>query len=466
METTSTVSSVQMLLGLGLGIAVLIYLSLKTKIHTFIALIIASIITGLIGGLGVNAVMKSITNGFGNTLASTGIIIGLGVMMGVILEKSGAAEQLAFTVIKAIGKNKEEWALGLTGYIVSIPVFSDSALVILTPIAKALSKLSGKSVVGLGLALATGLQLTHVFVPPTPGPLTVAGILGIDVGVMIIVGIVFTLPVYIVSMLYCKWLGKKIYQIPSNNPNEEYDRKAFKQEYLKTIENIEELHNQRQLPSVGKSFAPIVVPLLLILIQTVTKFSGLKEGILAEIIGFFGHPITALIIGTLLSIYGLGGKMTKKEVHNAMNKAIQSTGMIMLITGAGGSLGVVVRDSGVGEALGELVLQIGVPGLLIPFVIAALMRIALGSATVALTTAATLTAPLLSQLGINPVLVAMSTCAGGVAFSYFNDSGFWVFNGLYGLENIKDQFWAKTMISFIGSGAALALVLIVGMFWK
>jgi len=459
-----TVSSSQMLLGLGLGIVVLIFLSLKTKIHTFIALIIASIITGLVGGLPITAVMKSITDGFGNTLRSTGIIIGLGVMMGIILEKTGAAEQLAFTIIKKIGKNKEEWALGLTGYIVSIPVFADSALVILTPIAKALSKLTKKSVVGLGLALAFGLQLTHVFVPPTPGPLTVAGILGVDVGVMILYGILFTLPVYVIGMFYCKWLGKKIYQVPSDDPNKEFDRIAFKEEYIRTIENIEHLHKEKNLPSVGMSFAPIVVPLILILIQTISKFMGLKEGLAFEIISFIGNPIVALIIGTLISVYGLGSKMTKKEVHDAMAKAVESTGMIMLITGAGGSLGKVVSDSGVGDALGELVLKIGIPGLLIPFVIAALMRIALGSATVALTTAATLTAPLLAKLGINPVLVAMSTCAGGVAFSYFNDSGFWVFNGLYGLEDIKDQFWAKTMISFVGSGSALALVLIAGIF--
>ena len=459
-----TVSSSQMLLGLVLGIVVLIFLSLKTKIHTFIALIIASIITGLVGGLPVAAVMKSITDGFGNTLKSTGIIIGLGVMMGIILEETGAAEQLAFTIIKKIGKNKEEWALGLTGYIVSIPVFADSALVILTPIAKALSKLTKKSVVGLGLALAFGLQLTHVFVPPTPGPLTVAGILGVDVGVMILYGILFTLPVYVIGMFYCKWLGKKIYQVPSDDSNKEFDRMAFKEEYIRTIENIEHLHKEKNLPSVGMSFAPIVVPLILILIQTISKFMGLKEGLAFEIISFIGNPIVALIIGTLISVYGLGSKMTKKEVHDAMAKAVESTGMIMLITGAGGSLGKVVSDSGVGDALGELVLKIGIPGLLIPFVIAALMRIALGSATVALTTAATLTAPLLAKLGINPVLVAMSTCAGGVAFSYFNDSGFWVFNGLYGLEDIKDQFWAKTMISFVGSGSALALVLIAGIF--
>lgn len=462
------VSSTQMLVGLAIGIGILIALSLKTKIHTFIALIIATIVTGLIGGMKVAVVMKSITTGFGNTLGSTGIIIGLGVMMGIILEKSGAAEQMAFTVIKLIGKNKEEWALGLTGYIVSIPVFSDSALVILTPIAKALSKLSGKSVVGLGLALATGLQLTHVFVPPTPGPLTVAGILGIDVGVMIMAGILCTIPVYIASMLYCKWLGTKIYQIPSDDPacgESEFTRMDFKKEYLKSIENIEELHKAKNLPSVALSFAPVVVPLILIFINTITKFIGLKGSYMSAV-ELFGSPITALIIGTLISIYGLGAKMTKKEVHEAMNEAIQSTGMIMLITGAGGALGFVVRESGIGNALGNAVIYIGIPGLLIPFIIAALMRIALGSATVALTTAATLTAPLLSQLGISPVLAAMSTCAGGVAFSYFNDSGFWVFNGLYGLEDIKDQFWAKTMISFVGSGAALAVILIASIFIK
>ncbi|MCF2699252.1 MAG: GntP family permease [Fusobacterium mortiferum] len=456
------VSSTQMLFGLFLGIAILIFLSMKTKVHTFIALIIATMVTGLIGGMSVPVIMSGITKGFGNTLSSTGIIIGLGVMMGIILEKSGAAEQMAFTIIKIIGKNKEEWALGLTGYVVSIPVFSDSALVILTPIAKALSKLSGKSVVGLGLALATGLQLTHVFVPPTPGPLTVAGILGVDVGVMIMAGIVFTIPVYLVSMLYCKWLGKKIYQVPSDVEGE-YIRMDFKQEYLKSIENIEEIYKSKKLPSAFLSFAPVVCPLILIFINTIIGFVGIK-GTAASIAGFIGHPIVALIIGTLLSVYGLGKRMSRKEVNDAMSEAIESTGMIMLITGAGGSLGFIVRDSGIGNALGELVLNAGIPGLLIPFIIAALMRIALGSATVALTTAATLTAPLLTQLGINPVLAAMSTCAGGVAFSYFNDSGFWVFNGLYGLSDIKDQFWAKTMISFVGAGGALLMVLLASLF--
>ena len=322
--------STRMLLGLALGIIVMILLVMKTKVHSFMALLIAAMITGIIGGMPISDVtladgttqtglITAIQDGFGSTLKSTGIIIGLGVMMGIILEKSGAAEQMAFTVIKLIGKNKEEWALGLTGYIVSIPVFSDSALVILTPIAKALSKLSGKSVVGLGLALATGLQLTHVFVPPTPGPLTVAGILGIDVGVMIMAGILCTIPVYVASMLYCKWLGTKIYQVPSDDPacgESEFTIMDFKKEYLKSIENIEELHKAKNLQSVGLSFAPVIVPLILIFINTITKFIGLKGSYMTAV-ELFGSPITALIIGTLISIYGLGAKMTKKEVHDA-----------------------------------------------------------------------------------------------------------------------------------------------------
>ena len=176
----------QMLLGLFLGIAIMIILVMKTKIHTFIALLLAALIAGLIGGMAPGDVVDAIQVGFGNTLQSTGIIIGLGVMMGGILEKTGAAERLAYTFIKAIGKGKEEWALGVTGWLVSIPVFADSAIVIFAPLCKAMSRMTGKSVIGLALALACGLQCTHVMVPPTPGPLTAAGMLGVDVGQMIL----------------------------------------------------------------------------------------------------------------------------------------------------------------------------------------------------------------------------------------------------------------------------------------
>lgn len=213
--------STRMMLGLVIGIAIMIVLVMKTKVHTFIALLLAALITGLIGGMPVaditNAagettvgVMTAIKDGFGNTLKSTGIIIGLGVMMGGILEVSGAAEQLAFTFIRVIGKRKEEWALAITGWVVSIPVFADSAIVIFAPLVKAMSSVTGISVVGLALSLACGLQLTHCLVPPTPGPLTAAGMLGVDVGQMIMVGAGISIPMLIVVVFYCKYIGKEV----------------------------------------------------------------------------------------------------------------------------------------------------------------------------------------------------------------------------------------------------------------
>ena len=435
---------------------------MKTRIHVFVALLLSAMVTGLIGGLPFGEVIGSVTKGFGNTLGSTGIIIGLGVMMGAVLEKSGAAQQMAFSIIKLIGKAKEEWALAFTGYVVAIPVFSDSGLIILTPLARSMSRMTGKSVVGLGLALATGLQLAHVFIPPTPGPLAVAGILEVDMGMMILWGLLMTIPTLIVSTLYAKWLGKKIYMIP-NEDGTDFDRKEFKEEYVRSIEGVEELLRSKNLPGAFLSFTPIIIPLILILGNTVVSFLKLDNDF-ASLVKMVGHPIIALIIGLLIALYGLGRRFSKKELNASIEEGVKSTGMILFITGAGGALGYVVRDAGIGNALGEAVLHMGIPGILIPFVIAALMRISLGSATVALITAATLTAPLVPQLGLNPSLVAMSTCAGAVSFSYFNDSGFWVFNGLYGLKEVKDQFMAKTMVSFIGSFAALALVLVFNAF--
>lgn len=459
---TAAVSTSQMLIGLAIGIALLLILAMKTRVHVFVALILSALATGLIGGLPFTDVISSITKGFGSTLGSTGIIIGLGVMMGAVLEKSGAAQQMAFSIIKLIGKAKEEWALALTGYVVAIPVFADSGLIILTSLAKSLSRMTGKSVVGLGLAMATGLQLAHVFIPPTPGPLAVAGILDVDMGMMIIWGLVMTVPTLALSTLYSKWLGRKIYQIP-NEDGTDFERKDFKEEYIKSIENVEALYKDMNLPGAWLSFAPIIIPLLLIFGNTAVTFMKL-EGSLADVITMIGHPVIALIIGLLIALYGLGRRHSKEELDKAIDNGVKATGMILFITGAGGALGYVVRDAGIGNALGEAVLTIGIPGILIPFVIAALMRISLGSATVALITAATLTAPLVPQLGLNPSLVAMSTCAGAVSFSYFNDSGFWVFNGLYGLKDVKDQFMAKTMVSFIGAFASLALVLVFNTF--
>ena len=466
--------STRMMLGLVIGIAVMIVLVMKTKVHTFIALLLASLITGLIGGMPVvditNAagettvgVITAIKDGFGNTLKSTGIIIGLGVMMGGILEASGAAEQLAFTFIRVIGKRKEEWALAITGWVVSIPVFADSAIVIFAPLVKAMSSVTGISVVGLALSLACGLQLTHCLVPPTPGPLTAAGMLGVDVGQMILIGAGISIPMLIVIVFYCKYIGKKIYQIPDESGHG-YVRKEFKQEYIKSMEEVEKLVGEKKLPSFGASIAPIIVPIVLIFVKTFWNLLGSGEGMINNVIGLIGEPIFALGVGTILAIYGLVKDEENKTVLGMMDGAIKDTGIIMLITGAGGSLGNVIKVSGIGNVLGETVVGLPLPAILIPFIIAALMRIALGSATVAITTAASLTAPLMSVLSISPLLMSLSCCVGAISFSYFNDSGFWVFNGMFGLTELKDQVRCKTAVSMIMSGVGVLELLIAQFF--
>ncbi len=467
----------RMILGLVIGIGLMIVLVMKTKVHTFIALLLASLITGLIGGMPINditidgvtttGVISAIQNGFGNTLKSTGIIIGLGVMMGGILEVSGAAEQLAFTFIKKLGKKHVDWALAVTGWVVAIPVFADSAIVIFAPLVKAISTVTGVSVVGLALSLACGLQLTHCLVPPTPGPLTAAGMMGVDVGQMIILGTLVSIPMLFVVMQYVKYVSKAIYQIPKENG--EFDRKQFKEEYIKTMDEVEKLMGAKKLPSFGASVAPILIPIILIFIKTFWDMykrvnPDVANSLMDSIVSLFGTPIVALAIGTVIAIYGLVGKYENKKVINIMDTAIKDTGLIMLITGAGGALGNVIKVAGIGDVLGQAIAATPISPILIPFIIAACMRLALGSATVAITTAASLSAGLIGTIDVSPLLMAVSCCIGAISFSYFNDSGFWVFNGMFGLTELKDQVRCKTAVSLIMAGVGIVELLILNLF--
>lgn len=286
-------SGSQMILGLGIGILLLIFMIIKTKIHAFPALIISAALTGLIGGMTPDAVVKTISTGFGNTLGSIGIIIGFGVMMGQIFEVSGAAERMAQTFLKYLGKKREELALALTGFVVSIPIFCDSGFVILSPLAKAISKKTRKSVISLGVSLAVGLVITHSLVPPTPGPLGVAGIFNVNVGSFILWGLVLSVPMTLVGMTYAKWLGKRIYQLPGED-GESWIRPAYQEPVYEALD----VKSERQLPSAFASFAPILIPVLLILLNTIT--SALKvTGPVAEVVKFLGAPVIAVGIGLL-----------------------------------------------------------------------------------------------------------------------------------------------------------------------
>lgn len=451
-------SGMQMIIGLVIGVIVLVFLILRTKIHAFPALIIAAALTGLIGGMppavGDVNVAKSITTGFGNTLASIGIVIGFGVMMGRLLEVSGAAERMAYTFLKYLGRGKEEWALAATGYVVSIPIFCDSGFVILSPLAKALSSKTKKSVITLGVALAVGLVATHHAVPPTPGPLAVAGIFKVDVGKMILAGLMFALPVTIAGVLYARWLGKKIYQLPKEDGTG-WERLKYEPSTITSISLVE----RPDLPSAFMAFAPIVIPVILIIFNTVLSALKLKQT-WAQYLIFLGNPVIAVGIGLIIAIYGLAPKLSRPEVIKRMEEGVASAGIIILVTGAGGALGQVLRDSGAGNYIAKLIASTPMPPVLLPFIVATLVRLVQGSGTVAMITSASITAPILAGLPVNPLIAAQAAALGAMVYSYFNDSYFWVVNRLLGIEDVKEQTLTWSIPTTIGWLVSLVFILI------
>ena len=302
----------QMLIGLLIGIVLLIFMVLKTKIQAFLALIITTVVIGVIGGMPLNTItldngtkfgiLQSITSGFGNTLSSIGIIIGFGVMLGAIFEETGAAKRMALCFLKVFGKNKEEEAMAFTGFLVSIPIFCDSGFIILSPIAKAISKVTKKSLISLGVALAAGLVITHTMVPPTPGPLGVCGIFGIDVGEFILLALVLSIPMTIVAIIYArKYIAKKLNWIVN-------EKDEIVPAPVGTVASDDAINlDEKDLPSTFSSFLPILLPVVLILINTVSTATKMTGGIFTILI-FLGQPIVAVGIGLLTAILFWGGK--------------------------------------------------------------------------------------------------------------------------------------------------------------
>lgn len=444
----------ELILGLVIGLALLIFLILKTKIHAFLALIISAVVIGLIAGLGPSATVSAISAGFGGTLGNIGIIIGFGVMMGQIFQISGAAERMARTFLKIFGKGKEEFALALTGFIVSIPIFCDSGFVILSPLARALSRETKKSIVGLGVPLAAGLVITHSLVPPTPGPLGVAGQFGVDVGLFILVGILIAIPMAIASTLYGKWLGKKIYQVPEGEDG--WQRPPYQEpDYSALSEPLD-----KPLPSTLMSFLPLLVPIVLILLNTVLKAFNLTTGFY-EIVIFLGTPIIAVAIGLVIAIYTLGLRVPRSDLLAEMESGIRSAGIIVFVTGGGGALGKVLQETGIGDAIANELTKTAIPIFLLPFLISTLVRFAQGSGTVAMLTAAGITAPIVQAAGGNLMLGAFAACIGSLFFSYFNDSYYWVTTRLMGITETKEQVRVWSFTSTIAWAVGFVELLIL-----
>ncbi|ARD47979.1 gluconate permease [Sporosarcina sp. P37] len=450
----------QMIVGLVVGVAALIFLVLKTKIHAFLALIIAASLTGLIGGMNPIEVSSTISKGFGSTLGSIGIVVGFGVMIGRILEVSGAAERLAYSLIRAVGKRKEEWAMAIAGYIVSIPIFVDSAFVILNPLVKALSRKTGKSVITLGVALAVGLVATHHAVPPTPGPLGVAGIFGVDIGLMIAWGLVFSIPIVISGVLYAKWVGKRIYQIPTED-GLDFERPDEHMAYQELVRLTDE--RNKELPSLFRSMIPILLPIVLIFLNTTFVAMDLTGGWIDYLL-FLGQPIIAVGLSLVSAIYLLAGHLTREEALGRMEEGMVTAGIILLVTGAGGALGQVLRDSGAGDYIAQQVALLPLPAVLVPFFIATLVRLIQGSGTVAMITAASISAPIVVNLDVNLALAAQAAALGAMIFSYFNDSMFWVVNRMLGVKEVKEQVMVWSIPTTIAWAVSLVSILIANMF--
>ena len=364
---------------------------------------------------------------------------------------------MARIFIKLFGKGRESLALTLTGFIVSIPIFCDSAFVILFPISKAISQKTRKNLVVLSGALAMGLVITHTMVPPTPGPLAVAGFFGANLGIMILMGLLVAIPMTLAGFFYIKWVGKNIIVIPDE------DGVCRRLDVAgETVVDFDVNDDKdKDLPSGWLSFAPIFLPIILIVIKQVVEAITPLTGFFGQALAFIGHPIPAVAIGVLIAIYGLARKIDKDVLVEHMHEGIKHAALILLVTGAGGALGQVIKVTGVGDTIANQIVQWGIPVILLPFIIATIIRFIQGSGTVALVTAASISAPIVLAAGGSPVFGALAAMVGGVFFGYFNDSYFHVVNRSIGIQDSKSQlkFWSGATTAAWAAGFVTIIIL-------
>lgn len=435
----------EILIALVVVVILMVVAASKFKFHPFLSLLLAAIVMGFVGGLDQSEITKTLMNGFGKTLGSIGIIIAFGTIIGAYLEKSGGAKTLANWALKTIGKKRSVLAMNITGFIVSIPVYCDSGFIILSSLNKAISKSSKIPLAVLGVSLAAGLYATHVFVPPTPGPLAATAALEADLGLVILLGLVVALPVALSGYFWAKYLQNRI-------------------DYIAIDENEEKALTDK-LPKTSSSFIPILIPILLIALKSISGYPThpFGEGNFATIIDFIGNPVIALFIGVFLS-FNLKPKKNKDTHFNWVSSGLKEAGTIILITGAGGAFGAILQSTGIGDIIGESFSDFNL-GLLLPFIIAATLKSAQGSSTVSIITTAAIMAPILESFGLDSALgralTVLSVGAGAMTVSHLNDSFFWVvaqFSGMNTTTALKSQ----TVSTLIQGLTGITIVMIIG----
>ncbi len=426
--------------------------TVRWKLHPFLALLFAAFGFGLLSGMPLSKIIDSIKAGFGGTTGAIGIVIVAGTIIGTFLEKSGGAYTMAESILKITGKKNVPLAMGIIGYIVSIPVFCDSGFVILSPLNKALSKRAGVSLAASAIALSLGLYATHTMVPPTPGPIAASGILGADLGLVILFGLIVSIPALLVGWLFATSAGNKIYIDPDPELTEEDIKNKLK-----------------DAPSAGKAFLPIIIPIILIVLKSIADFPAhpFGTGAFKTFIDFIGHPITALMIGILIA-FGLPKKLEKDMLSTKgwVGEGLINAAIIILITAAGGAFGKVLQNSGIASVLGDTLAKANL-GIWLPFIIAAAIKTAQGSSTVAIITTASLLAPLMEPLGfISPsakALAVVAIGAGSMVVSHANDSYFWVVTQ-FSKMNVSLGYRLQTLGTLIEGFASIIVIWIISFF--
>lgn len=435
------------------GLAILLFLIIKAKFQPLIAILIAALGIGLIGGMPVSMIVDTVNKGMGETLKGIALLVGLGSMFGAILEISGGAERVALTMMNRFGEKRAPWALGLTGMVVAIPVFFDAGLIILIPLAFSIARRVKKSSLYFVIPLLAGLAVGHAFIPPTPGPVLVANILKVDLGLVIALGLVCGFFSMIVAgPLFAKFCGDR-YNVP------------VPAQYMEAPE-----YDESKLPSFGSVVGIIMIPLFLILINSV--LGAVPEGgavdVIRPIFTFLGTPFVALLLATLAAMFLLGIRhgYSLKELEKVMTKSLEPTGLILLVTAGGGVLRYMLQDSGLGDIIGNVVAATPLPIVVVSFLIALAVRISVGSATVAMTMAAGIVAsmPIVATLSpLHLACIVMAVAGGSTAFSHFNDSGFWLVKSLCNLDE-KTTFKTWTMMETLVGTTGFVVALVVSFF--
>lgn len=452
-----------------IAIITMIVMISKFKIHPFLSIMFVSLVLGVIGGIPLESYTNAegntvagiatvIGNGFSSTFTSIGIVIIFGALIGSILEVTGAALKLADVVVKLVGEKHPELAIELMGWIVSIPVFCDSGFVILNPIRKAMVKRTGASSVAMTVCLSTGLYASHVFIPPTPGPIAAANTLGVGNHLLLVMGLgaLVSIPALIGTYFYAKWVGKRVKSTDEVNNQGE------------TVQSYEELvATYGKLPSGLMSFAPIIAPIILMALSNISSFLGWTGGVKTAC-AFLGTPIIALAVGVILGIILLLQMNKGKDLYKLTDETLKTVGPILFVTAAGGVLGKVIASTSLVAFITENIGSIQTIGIFFPFLLAAILKSAQGSSTVAMTTTAGIMAPLMAGLGMDSVMMStlcvMAIGAGAMTVSHANDSYFWVVTN-FGEMTPDQGYKTQTMATLVEGICAMIGIFILSLFF-